>query len=156
MKEPNTPPFVFVLMPFDDKFDDVYIFGINTACEAAKANCERADEQYFRGTILSNIYNQIAKADVIIADMTGLNPNVYYETGYAHALGKSVILLIERGEHIPFDLRQYLHVFYDRAIAASSPTKCLLTFPPQDERRCGSRFYQRAKRRRSCWKEKGS
>src|SRR5579859_3658565 len=88
-------PFVFVLMPFDDKFADIYQFGIKAACADVGAYCERVDEQHFHESILERIYNQIAKADVIISDMTGRNPNVFYETGYAHALGKRVILLTQ-------------------------------------------------------------
>jgi len=114
MEEPYKPPFVYVLMPFDDKFDDVYNFGIKEACKAAGAECKRADEESSQEIIISNLYNQIAKADVIVADMTSLKPNVYYEIGYAHALGKRVILLIEKGEHIPFNLNQYPHILYDR------------------------------------------
>ena len=66
----------------------------------------------FTDNILARILNQIAKADLIIADMTERNPNVFYETGYAHALGKTVILLTLRSDDIPFDLRQYPHIVY--------------------------------------------
>jgi hypothetical protein len=52
----------------------------------------------YEGTILQRIYNQIAKADIIVSDMTGKNPNVFYETGYAHALNKQVILLTQNKE----------------------------------------------------------
>jgi nucleoside 2-deoxyribosyltransferase len=84
--------FVFVLMPFDQDFGDIYELGIKTACKEAGAYCERVDEQIFTDSILQRVYNQIAKADIVIADMTGKNPNVFYEVGYAHALGKTVIL----------------------------------------------------------------
>src|ERR1041384_2230704 len=98
MSEVNLPntrpkPFVFVLMPFASDFDDVYRLGIKPACEKAGAYAERVDEQLFQESILQRVYNQIAKADVIVSDMSGKNPNVFYETGYAHALGKPVILL---------------------------------------------------------------
>jgi nucleoside 2-deoxyribosyltransferase len=96
-------PFVFVLMPFDKKFNDVYQLGIQKACDDVGAYAERIDEQIFGESILQRIYNQIAKADVVVADMTGRNPNVFYETGYAHALGKNVILLTQNANDIPFD-----------------------------------------------------
>lgn len=80
-------PFVFVLMPFSSDFDDAYKLGIKKACKEAGAYAERVDEQIFDEQILERVYNQIAKADLIISDMTGRNPNVFYETGYAHALG---------------------------------------------------------------------
>ncbi len=111
----NTPaakPFVFVLMPFSSTFDDVYQLGIKKACETQNAYCERVDEQMFDGSILDRIYNQIVKADVVVSDMTGRNPNVFYETGYAHALNKRVILLTQDEADIPFDLRHYPHIVY--------------------------------------------
>jgi hypothetical protein len=107
-------PFVFVLMPFDADFEDRYELGIRPACEAAGAYCERVDEQIFHESILQRIYNQIAKADLIVADVTGKNLNVFYEIGYAHALGKVVILLIEDVSGTPFDLRHYPHLEYGK------------------------------------------
>ncbi|MCB8814690.1 hypothetical protein [Desulfosporosinus shakirovi] len=96
MQNCQPKPFVFVLMPFTTVFDDVYKVAIKPACYDAGAYCERVDEQYFDGSILDRIYNQITKADFVVADMTGKNPNVFYETGYSHALGKRVILLTRR------------------------------------------------------------
>src|SRR3954468_14612227 len=90
--------FVFVLMPFDRKFDDVYQLGIKAACEEAGAYSMRVDEQIFHENILDRLYTQISKADLIVADMSGRNPNVFYEVGYAHALGKIVILLTDNSE----------------------------------------------------------
>jgi hypothetical protein len=112
-------PFVFVLMPFEDKFTDVYQFGIKQACEKAEAYAERLDEQIFTESMLQRIYNQIAKADVVIADMTGRNPNVFYEVGYAHALGKVVVLLTQDKDDIPFDLKHYRHIIYENATGLS-------------------------------------
>ena len=60
--------------------------------------------------MLDRIYNQIAKSDVIISDMTGKNPNVFYETGYAHALGKRVLMLTQSVHDIPFDLKHFQHI----------------------------------------------
>lgn len=105
-------PFVFVLMPFAPDFDDIYKIGIKETSEKIGFHCERVDEQIYEGTILDRIYNQISKADVIVADMTGRNPNVFYEAGYAHALGKTVILLTRQADDIPFDLRHFPHVIY--------------------------------------------
>jgi hypothetical protein len=105
--------FVLVLMPFSEEFLAVYANGIKPACEDAGAYCERLDEQIFQETIISRIYNQIAKADTIVADMSGLNPNVFYEAGYAHALGKEVVLLTNSADDIPYDLKHYTHVVYE-------------------------------------------
>jgi nucleoside 2-deoxyribosyltransferase len=83
---------VFVVMPFAKEFFDEYELAIKPACLQAGADCTRVDEQLFMENILDRIYGQIAKCDVIVAEMTGRNPNVFYEVGYAHGLGKAVIL----------------------------------------------------------------
>ena len=108
--------FCFVLMPFDQEFDDVYKLGIKQSCIDAGAYCERVDEQIFNESILERIYNQISKADIVIADMTHRNPNVFYEVGYAHALGKTTILLTKNSDDIPFDLKHYPHIIYNNKI----------------------------------------
>jgi hypothetical protein len=117
MDSTQPKPFVFVLMPFDKKFDDVYKFGIKEACKGAGAYSERLDEQIFAESMLDRIYVQINKADLLIADMTGRNPNVFYEVGYAHALGKRVILLTQETGDIPFDLQHRQHIVYGGSIA---------------------------------------
>src|SRR5436305_5969902 len=99
-------------MPFDSAFDDIYKFGIKGAANDVDAYAERVDEQLFGEGILDRIFNQISKADVVVADMTGRNPNVFYEVGYAHALGKIVILLTQQTEDIPFDLKHRQHIVY--------------------------------------------
>lgn len=116
--EMTTTPkkFCFVLMPFESNFEDIYRFGIKQSCIDAGAYCERVDEQIFNESILDRIYNQISKADIIIADMTNRNPNVFYEVGYAHALGKTTILLTQNAEDIPFDLKHYPHIIYNNKI----------------------------------------
>ncbi len=111
-KSTTPKPFVFVLMPIDEKFNDIYKFGIKGAAEDAGAYAERVDEQIFTEGILERIFNQINKADVIVADMTGRNANVFYEVGYAHALGKIVLLLTQSADDIPFDLKHKQHIVY--------------------------------------------
>lgn len=109
-------PFVFVLMPFDSKFNDIYRYGIRGAAEDAGAYAERLDDQIFAEGMLDRIFNQISRADVVVADMTGRNPNVFYEVGYAHALDKIVILLTQDASDIPFDLKHRQHIVYDGSI----------------------------------------
>ncbi len=110
-------PFVFVIMPFGPDWTDHYEFGVKPACEAAGATCARVDEQIFLESILERIYAEIERADLIVAEMTDQNPNVFYETGYAHGLAKPVILLTKSVDDIPFDLRQYPHVVHERSIS---------------------------------------
>ena len=113
----TTPkPFVFVLMPIEPAFDDIYKFGIKGAAEDVGAYAERLDEQLFVEGMLDRIFNQISKADVIVADMTGRNPNVFYEVGYAHALGKITLLLTQDAADIPFDLKHRQHIVYGGSI----------------------------------------
>lgn len=109
-------PFAFVLMPFHDSFDDIYKLGIKKTCEELGIVAERVDEQFYSENMLERIYRQIENADLIIADMTGKNPNVFYEVGYAHAKGKLCALITQRSEDIPFDLQQHFHVIYDGKI----------------------------------------
>jgi hypothetical protein len=116
MQSTQPKPFVFVLMPFDASFDDIYLVGIKQACTDIGAYSERVDEQDYDGSVLERIYNQISKSDIVIADLTGKNPNVFYETGYAHALGKRVILLTQKANDIPFDLKHYPHIIYEGRI----------------------------------------
>ena len=109
--------FAFVLMPFEASFDDIYKLGIKDTAEKLGIRAERVDEQIFhKENILERIYGQIDAADLIIADMTGRNPNVFYETGYAHAKGKLCLLLTSRADDIPFDLKHHRHIIYGDSI----------------------------------------
>lgn len=106
--------FVFVLMPFSKEFDDIYKLGIKETCSEMDTYCERVDEQYYEGSMLERIYNQIIHCDYVIADMSLKNPNVFYEVGYAHALNKKVILITQDGEDIPFDMKHFFHIIYNK------------------------------------------
>ena len=112
MRRFTVKPFVLVLMPFDENFRDIYTLGIKEACTNAGVYCQRVDEQIFGGSILEQIYTQIATAEIIVADMTDRNPNVFYEVGYARALDKQIILLTRDANDIPFDLKHYPHIVY--------------------------------------------
>jgi len=106
-------PFAFVLMPFAREFRDTYEFGIKAAGKALGMACDRIDDMEFSDNILQRIYASIERSDIIIADMTSKNPNVFYEVGYAHALSKEVILLTQREDDIPFDLKTHNHIIYE-------------------------------------------
>jgi len=106
-------PYVFVLMPFAEKWKEFYEKGIKGTCEKAGCRCERVDEQSFSQPILEHIYKQIRKADVIVAELSENNTNVFYEVGYAHANHKTVILLAQEKKQIPFDLQFYQFVIYN-------------------------------------------
>jgi nucleoside 2-deoxyribosyltransferase len=108
--------FAFVLMPFDPKFDDLYKFGIKGPAAELGINAERVDEQLFREGILERIYRQIDIADIVVAEMTGQNPNVFYEVGYAHGKGKLCILSTAVADDIPFDLKHRRHIVHQNSI----------------------------------------
>jgi hypothetical protein len=67
----------------------------------------RADDIEHGGLISEKVTNEIRTAEFLFADLTGIRPNVYYEIGFAHALGKNVILLRKTGTGIHFDLVGY-------------------------------------------------
>jgi hypothetical protein len=113
----NEKPFAFVLMPFGSEFDDAYKLGIKAAAQECDVIAERVDEQIYTESILERIYRQIRNADFIIADMTGKNPNVFYEVGYAHAQGKLCTLLTQSASDIPFDLMHHRHIVYGGSVS---------------------------------------
>jgi nucleoside 2-deoxyribosyltransferase len=73
----------------------------------------RADEFFTNEHIMFEVYSGIVRAKVLIADCTGKNPNVFYEIGLAHALGKAVVLIMQNFEDVPFDLRDRRCLQYD-------------------------------------------
>ncbi|PLT92239.1 hypothetical protein BMJ34_24985 [Sinorhizobium medicae] len=103
-------------MPFAPEFDDIYKLGIQETAADHNVVAERVDEQFYSETMIERIYRQIDAADFIIADMTGKNPNVFYEVGYAHAKGKLCTLLTQETTDIPFDLKHHRHLVYGGSI----------------------------------------
>lgn len=99
-------------MPFSKSFDNVYKLAIKQAADAAGAFALRLDEQMYGEGMLERIYMEIGKADVLVADMTGHNPNVFYEVGYSHALNKVTLLITQNAADIPFDLKHRPHIIY--------------------------------------------
>jgi hypothetical protein len=76
--------------------------------------CKRGDADVLTVPLLDKIRRCIEEADVIIADCSGRNPNVFYELGMAHALGKRVILITKDPiENAPTDIRHYEFIRYD-------------------------------------------
>ena len=106
--------YVFVQIPFRQKFKNIYELGIKTAVESLGMRCEKVDEIKLPHDILQKIYECIRKADIIISEMTDKSPNVFYETGYAHALGKPTILLSQRKKDSPFDVEHFKQIIYKK------------------------------------------
>ncbi len=104
----------FVIMPFSPEYEIVYRQLIKPAGETSGLKVLRADDIYSPGVITEQIKAAIHQSIICIADVTGKNPNVLYEVGIAHTLGKPTILLSQSVEQIPFDLRALRVVIYDR------------------------------------------
>src|SRR5438876_8266953 len=83
----------FVLMPFAPELHYFYLYMKQHIEQKYGIRCERADAQILTKPILDKINDYIRNADVIVADCSGRNPNVFYELGIAHAYGKKVILI---------------------------------------------------------------
>jgi hypothetical protein len=98
-------PEVFVLMPFDPALKPVYEDHIVSVIRELKLTVGRADDFFTNGHIMGEVWTAINQADIIIADCTNRNPNVFYEVGIAHAMGKQTILMVQTIDDIPFDLR---------------------------------------------------
>jgi hypothetical protein len=112
------PPYVFVAMPFGESWSDGLHAAIRAACERLIAGgavfaVQRADEISRPGRITEQIIDAIERADVVIADIGGLNANVVYELGYAHASGATLILLSQSPGTSPFDLRDMRQIRYE-------------------------------------------
>jgi hypothetical protein len=113
----------FVLMPFNVKFNPIYKNVIKKTVMDFGLSCERADEIFGTGPIINDIAEHIQKARVLIADLTGRNPNVFYELGLAHAKDKDVILITQNLRDIPFDVRHYRCIVYEDSIAGGETLK---------------------------------
>lgn len=106
---------VFVVMPFAKKFDDVYIIGIREVAERLGLVVERADDIEHNNQILEVIQQKIRDYELIVADISTQNPNVFYEVGYAHAAGTPTIL-ISSDQSPPFDLQSFNQIFYESLV----------------------------------------
>ena len=105
---------VFVLSPFTEMFSTIYEDHIKPTVESLrKLRCIRADDIYDNRPIIEDIWQCIVKSRIVVAELTGRNPNVFYETGIAHTVGKEVVLLTQSMSDVPFDLRHLRCVVYE-------------------------------------------
>ncbi len=111
---PNTPiepDLVAVMMPFDASLTLVYET-IKNACTHNSYRALRADDIWENSTIIQDIFSLIYRSTIVIVDFTGKNPNVMYETGIAHTLGKLVIPITQSLDDVPFDMRHHRALSY--------------------------------------------
>ena len=104
----------FTIMPFGGWFNDYYLNIYRPAIEATGMKPHRADDLYRPSTIVNDIWSYTKQAKLVLADLTGKNPNVFYELGLAHALAKPAILIAESMDDVPFDLRSLRVIEYDK------------------------------------------
>ena len=103
-------PIVFVVMPFNEDFSALF----NHLKEEFEnkfvfTNAGDLDNQQ---NILKDIVEGIETASIVIADLTNLNPNVFYELGLAHAMNKKTIIITQDLSELPFDLKSYRAIEY--------------------------------------------
>jgi hypothetical protein len=104
----------FCLLPFQEPFFQIYEEGMVPAVEAAGLRATHAGQIFGNGEIMEDIWESICAARIVIADVTDRNPNVFYELGICHTLGKEVIVLTQRPEDVPFDFRHRRYIQYTR------------------------------------------
>jgi len=105
----------FVVMPFGDPDLQVVYedFVKPTLIDGCDLHCERGDDVFGSNVIMEDILTNISAADIVLADLTGKNANVFYEVGICHALGKPVLLLAQSVDDVPFDLRHRRVLLYE-------------------------------------------
>ena len=104
--DPLEPDLAVVMMPFDAGFTAVHK-AIKRACKAAGLRCLRVDDIWEESVIIQDVFNLIFRSHVVIVDFTGKNPNVMYETGIAHTLGKHVVPIAQSMDDVPFDIKHH-------------------------------------------------
>src|SRR5215218_7044041 len=111
---PGNRPFCFVIMPFSEELHFFYLYMRHHIEQVHHMDCERGDAQFLTVPLLEKINSYIRRSDVIIADCTGRNANVFYELGIAHAYEKNVILITKDAvSEAPTDIRHFEFIHYD-------------------------------------------
>lgn len=109
------PNLISVMMPFREEFNGVYQMIKNT-CESLDLTCNRADDIWKHDIIIQDVIDLIYCSSIVVVDLTGKNPNVFYEAGIAHTLRKDVILITQNDEDVPFNLRHLRYLKYENTI----------------------------------------
>lgn len=110
IKVPVAPGTAFVAMPFGEHLKDRFSLVIVPALAPDGIEVWRADDVYTTASIMDNVVTLLRRAEIVIADVTGRNPNVLFELGLASAFGKRIVLLSSTRDDIPVDLRHLVHV----------------------------------------------
>jgi hypothetical protein len=105
LAQPLEKPWCFLAMPYGPPWFAEVRDAIRRTAGAAGYDFDIAADVSRPGDIVHQVWTSIRRAEVTIADLTGLNPNVMYEVGIAHAIGKEVILITQAPGTLPFDIR---------------------------------------------------
>ena len=104
----------FVMMPFADPTGAYYKTIYEPAIKKAGLRAVRADDDMFStGKIVDQIWRGIHSSKILVAELTGRNPNVFYELGLAHALQKPVVLVSSNEKDVPFDVQHIRVIYYN-------------------------------------------
>ncbi|KQP46673.1 hypothetical protein ASF31_05555 [Brevundimonas sp. Leaf280] len=109
---PQDPKLIAVMMPFGSAFDGVYA-AIKGACASTNYfYAQRADDIWDDTTIIQDVFSLIFRSHAVVCDYTGRNPNVFYEAGIAHTLGKIVVPITQNDADAPSDLKHHRYLRY--------------------------------------------
>jgi hypothetical protein len=120
----------FVLLPLKEPFKTVYSEVVEPVAAELGISCGHAEGIFGPGRIMRDVVSSITFADVIVAELTGRNPNVFYELGIAHQQGKQVVLLSQTMDDVPFDVRDLRVVVYKWDEAAPDPGRVIELLRP--------------------------
>jgi hypothetical protein len=104
---------VFVIMPFLNEMSNVYSL-VAGCCASLNLSVQRADDLFGASHVIDDIWDLINSAKIVVCDCTHKNPNVFYELGIAHTVGKPVILITQNESDVPFDLRHWRYLLYPK------------------------------------------
>lgn len=110
-EKPMKSGLVSLMMPFTAEFNGLHET-IKSTLETNNFQCKRADNFWENHHIMQDIIELICTSNIVICDLTGKNPNVFYEAGIAHTLGKEVILITQSDDDVPFDLKPIRYIKY--------------------------------------------
>ena len=116
-------PTAFVLMPFGGDFDSFYEKVLKPTLEEQGFDVNRADDFQNRRNILKDVMEGISNGDLIVADLTGRNANVFYELATAHSFKKPVLMITQSIDDVPFDLSNYRLLEYSISISGLDETR---------------------------------
>jgi hypothetical protein len=108
---PSDPNLVAVMMPFAQAFNPVYQ-AIQRACDANGLRCDRADNVWQESEVIQDVFSLIYRSKIVVCDFSNQNPNVFYEAGVAHTLGRHVVPIAQNTNDVPFDLRHHRYITY--------------------------------------------